>query len=144
MNRIIDKLHFHSGLVESYVSIFKLVDAVKPDECYHLAAQSFVNYSLEDESFTLHVNIDGTHYILSALIERAPKCKLYFAGSSEKFGRCSESPQNENTIFPPRSLYGIFKTTGFYLTRNYLEAHNMFAHTEILFNLESTRRDMNL
>lgn len=126
--------------MESYASIFNVVDKVKPDECYHLAAQSFVSYSFEDEFSTINTNINGTHFVLSAIKQKAPECKFYFAGSSEMFGLVKETPQNENTSFHPRSPYGISKVAGFDLTRNYREAYNLFACSGILFNHESPRR----
>ncbi len=89
---------------------------------------------------TINTNINGTHYVLSAIKERAPDCKLYFAGSSEMFGLVKETPQNENTPFHPRSPYGISKVAGFDLTRNYREAYGLFACSGILFNHESPRR----
>ncbi len=126
--------------MESYASIFKVVDKIKPDECYHLAAQSFVSYSFEDEFSTFGTNIDGTHYVLSALQEIAPNCRFYFAASSEMFGNAKTTPQNEDTPFYPRSTYGISKLAGFHLTRNYREAYELFALSGILFNHESPRR----
>jgi GDPmannose 4,6-dehydratase len=78
--------------------------------------------------------------VLSAIKEKAPECKFYFAGSSEMFGLVKETPQNENTPFHPRSPYGISKVAGFDLTRNYREAYNLFACSGILFNHESPRR----
>ncbi|MCD6490191.1 MAG: GDP-mannose 4,6-dehydratase, partial [Thermodesulfobacterium sp.] len=98
----IDKIHLHPGSLESYASIFNVVEKVKPDECYHLAAQSFVSYSFEDEFSTLNINISGTLHILSAIKQRAPNCKFYFAGSSEMFGLAKASPQNEESPFHPR------------------------------------------
>ena len=140
IRHILDKLILHPGSLESYASIFKIVEKIKPDECYHLAAQSFVSYSFEDEFSTINTNINGTHYVLSAIKEKAPECKFYFAGSSEMFGLVKETPQNENTPFHPRSPYGISKVAGFDLTRNYREAYNLFACSGILFNHESPRR----
>jgi GDPmannose 4,6-dehydratase len=140
IRHILDKLILHPGSLESYASIFKIVEKIKPDECYHLAAQSFVSYSFEDEFSTINTNINGTHFVLSAIKEKAPKCKFYFAGSSEMFGLVKETPQNENTPFHPRSPYGISKVAGFDLTRNYREAYNLFACSGILFNHESPRR----
>jgi len=140
IRHIIKKLKIHSGSLESYPSLFKIVEKVKPQECYHLAAQSFVSYSFEDEFSTINTNINGTHYVLSALKENAPKCKFYFAASSEMFGHAKVVPQNENTPFHPRSPYGISKVAGFDLTRNYREAYGMFAVSGILFNHESPRR----
>ncbi|MDD5449027.1 MAG: GDP-mannose 4,6-dehydratase [Candidatus Omnitrophica bacterium] len=140
INHILDKIVIHPGSLESYASMFKIVEKVKPDECYHLAAQSFVSYSFEDEFSTLNTNINGTHFVLSAIKERAPKCKFYFAASSEMFGQAKETPQNETTAFHPRSPYGISKVAGFYLTQNYREAYDLFALSGILFNHESPRR----
>ncbi len=130
----------HSGSLESFASLFKIVHEIKPDECYHLAAQSFVSYSFEDEFSTINTNINGTHYILAAVKELAPRCKFYFAASSEMFGKVREIPQTESTPFHPRSPYGISKVAGFDLTRNYREGYGMFACNGILFNHESPRR----
>jgi len=137
---ILDRITIHPGSVESYPSIFNVVKEVEPDECYHLAAQSFVAYSFSDEFSTLLTNINGTHHILSAIKEVVPKCRFYFAASSEMFGNAEESPQNENTKFMPRSAYGISKLTGYHLVRNYREAYGLFAVNGILFNHESPRR----
>jgi GDPmannose 4,6-dehydratase len=126
--------------MESYASIFNIVKKIKPDECYHLAAQSFVSYSFEDEFSTINTNINGTHFILSAVKENSPACRFYFAASSEQFGHVRETPQNEKTPFHPRSPYGISKVAGFDLTRNYREAYGIFACNGILFNHESPRR----
>lgn len=140
LRHIINKLHLHSASLESYASIFDVVEKVKPDECYHLAAQSFVSYSFEDSFSTINTNINGTHFVLSAIKNKAPRCKFYFAGSSEMFGLAEEVPQSEKTPFHPRSPYGISKVAGFDLTRNYREAYGLFALSGILFNHESPRR----
>jgi GDPmannose 4,6-dehydratase len=140
IRHLLDKIVLHPGSMESYASIFKIVEDVKPDECYHLAAQSFVSYSFEDEFSTINTNISGTHFVLSAIKEKAPKCKFYFAASSEMFGLVKKTPQNENTPFHPRSPYGISKVAGFDLTRNYREAYSIFACNGIFFNHESPRR----
>jgi GDPmannose 4,6-dehydratase len=126
--------------MESYASIFNIISELKPDECYHLAAQSFVSYSFEDEFSTIDTNLNGTHYVLSAIRRQSPSTKFYFAASSEMFGNVKESPQNEETAFHPRSPYGISKMAGFELTRNYREAYGLFALSGILFNHESPRR----
>jgi GDPmannose 4,6-dehydratase len=142
LKHLLNDLVLHSGSMESFASIFKVVDTVQPDECYHLAAQSYVSYSFEDEFSTINTNINGTHFILAALKERAPGCRFYFAASSEMFGNAKDAPQNEDTPFYPRSPYGISKVAGFHLTRNYREAYNMFALSGILFNHESPRRGL--
>ena len=93
--------------------MYQTVAAVVPHECYHLAAQSYVSYSFDDEFSTFNVNINGTHYLLGALRNIAPHCRFYFAGSSEMFGKAEQVPQNEETPFHPRSSYGISKVCGF-------------------------------
>ena len=135
-----DKLNLHSGSLESFPSLAKIIDKVQPDEIYHLAAQSYVANSFEDEFSTINTNVNGTHYMLASMKEFSPKSKFYFAGSSEMFGKTVETPQNEKTRFYPRSAYGISKVTGFEFTRNYREAYNLFTSTGILFNHESPRR----
>ena len=140
IQHILDNITLHSASLESYASIFNVVEKVMPDECYHLAAQSFVSYSFEDAFSTLNTNINGTLFILSAIEEKASNCRFYFAGSSEMFGKVKETPQTENTPFHPRSPYGISKVAGFDLTRNFRESYGLFACNGILFNHESPRR----
>jgi GDPmannose 4,6-dehydratase len=135
-----DRLVLHAASLESYASIHRVVHEVQPDECYHLAAQSFVSYSFDDEFSTLNANINGTHFLLAAVKALRPECRFYFAGSSEMFGMAETVPQNEDTRFHPRSSYGISKVAGFDLTRNYRESYGMFAASGILFNHESPRR----
>ena len=140
IRHLLDQITLHSASLESYASIFRVVDKIKPQECYHLAGQSFVSYSFEDEFSTINTNISGTHYILSAIHDRVPECKFYFSGTSEMFGNVREVPQNENTSFRPRSPYGISKVAGYHLTQNYRETYGLFAVSGILFNHESPRR----
>ena len=140
LRNIRDGILLHSGSLESFPSLAKIINKVQPDEIYHLAAQSYVANSFEDEFSTLNTNINGTHHMLASMKEFSPTSKFYFAGSSEMFGKTAETPQNENTKFHPRSAYGISKVAGFELTRNYREAYNFFASTGILFNHESPRR----
>jgi GDPmannose 4,6-dehydratase len=137
---LLQDIYLHPASLESYPSIFNVVRDVMPDECYHLAAQSFVSYSFEDEFSTFNTNINGTHYILSSIKQIAPACRFYFAGSSEMFGKVRTVPQNEDTPFHPRSAYGITKVAGFELTRNYREAYGLHAASGILYNHESPRR----
>ena len=106
-----------------------------------MGAQSYVDYSFEDEFSTFSMNINGTHYMLSAVKEFiGTQVKFYFAASSEMFGKVQETPQNENTPFHPRSAYGISKVTGFHLVKNYRDAYKLHASNGILFNHESPRR----
>ena len=126
LREIRGRLVLHAASLESYASMHRVVHEVQPDECYHLAAQSFVSYSFDDEFSTLNTNINGTHFLLAALKALAPRCRFYFAGSSEMFGMAETVPQNEGTRFHPRSSYGISKVAGFDLTRNYREAYGMY------------------
>jgi len=138
--QIMDQIEVIPGSLESYPSIYKAISTVRPDEVYHLAAQSFVSYSFEDEFSTLQSNISGTHFILSAVKDLVPNARFYFAASSEMFGKVSQVPQNEETPFHPRSAYGISKVAGFHLTQNYREAYKIFTCNGILYNHESPRR----
>ena len=141
IKNILNDVTLHAGSLESYASLFNIILKIKPDEVYHLAAQSYVGYSFEDEFSTLNINVNGTHYLLSATKEFAyNKVKFYFAGTSEMFGKVKETPQNENTPFNPRSSYGISKVTAYHLVKNYREAYNLHASSGILFNHESPRR----
>lgn len=137
---VLDRLHLHAASLESFPSLFQVITQVRPDELYHLAAQSFVSYSFDDAFSTFHTNINGTHYVLESVKQSAPGCRVYFAGSSEMFGNAEETPQRETTKFSPRSPYGISKVTGFDLARNYREASGMYVCSGILFNHESPRR----
>ena len=140
LRHLLSKITLHPASLESYASLVKIIQKIKPTEVYHLGAQSYVDYSFKDEFSTLNTNINGTHYILSALKEFSPKTKFYFAGSSEMFGKVKQTPQTEKTPFYPRSVYGISKVAGYDLTRNYREAYNMYCCSGILFNHESPRR----
>src|SRR6266852_3836270 len=140
IRHLLPQLQLHSASLESFASLYKVIAGIQPDECYHLAAQSFVSYSFEDEFSTMNTNINGTHHVLAALKDVAPNCRTYFAASSEMFGKVRETPQNELTPFHPRSAYGISKVAGYDLTRNYREAYGMHASSGILYNHESPRR----
>lgn len=138
------RFKLHAASLESYPSICHVLTKVKPDEVYHLAAQSFVSYSFDDEHSTMHTNITGTHFLLSAISQLVPKAKFYFAASSEMFGNVLEVPQTEKTPFNPRSPYGVSKVTGYHLTR-YHRNHpsiKLFGVNGILFNHESPRRGL--
>ena len=140
LTHILDRIHLHAASLESYPSIFNVISRHEFDECYHLAAQSFVAESFADGFSTMDMNINGAHFVLAALQQLQPRCRFYFAGSSEMFGSVRETPQNELTPFHPRSPYGISKVAGHYLTVNYRESYGMFACSGILFNHESPRR----
>lgn len=140
IRHLLGKVALHPASLESYPSLYKVLTTVRPDEVYHLAAQSFVSYSFEDEFSTINTNINGTHHVLSCVREVCPGARFYFAGTSEMFGEVPISPQNEETPFHPRSAYGVSKVAGYHLTRNYREAYNLHASSGILFNHESPRR----
>jgi len=140
IRHVLDDLKLHSGSLDSFASLFKILNKVRPDECYHLAASSFVSYSFEDEFATLHTNVDSIHYLLSAVHDCVPSCRVYFAGTSEMFGAARETPQHELSAFVPRSIYGISKVAGFDLVRNYRTRYGLHASSGILYNHESPRR----
>lgn len=140
INDIFDDITVHYGDVSDYPTLWNIIARTKPDEVYHLAAQSQVGVSFKDPFGTFRTNADSTHYLLSALRELAPGARFYFAGTSEMFGDVLETPQSENTPFNPVSPYGISKVTGHHLTKMYREAYGVFACGGILFNHESPRR----
>ena len=140
IRHLLDSIKLHPAAVDNFASLFKVVNKLRPAECYHLAASSFVSYSFEEEFATLHTNVDSTHYLLSAIHDCAPACRFYFAGTSEMFGAARETPQHEYTAFVPRSIYGISKVASFDLVRNYRTRYGLHASSGILYNHESPRR----
>lgn len=134
------RCQLHAVNLDNFPGLYRLISRTPFDECYHLAASSFVGERLADGYQTIQNNIASTHYLLAALQEFQPGCRFYFAGTSEMFGRPAESPQTERTPFLPRSAYGISKLAGYHLVRNYREAHGMFCGVGILYNHESPRR----
>jgi len=140
LSNIIDDISLHPCSIEEHLAIYKLMRSVQPDECYHLAAQSFVDYSFENDSSIMETNFNSTLFLLGSIRELCPDCKFYFAGSSEMFGNPDESPQTENTKFNPKSLYGISKLASYYIVNNYRSQHGIFACTGIAYNHESPRR----
>jgi len=140
IRHVLEKVHLHVASLDNVLSLIKVVKDVAPDECYHLAASSFVSYSFEDEISILNNNVNSTHYLLAAIREFVPHCRFYFASSSEMFGNVSYYPQDENTPFNPRSIYGISKVAGYHLAKNYREQYGLFVCLGILYNHESPRR----
>ncbi len=140
IKNIEDKLYIHYGDVSNYETLLQLVSEIKPDEIYHLAAQSQVNISFKDEWTIFNNNIKSTINVLNAIRFIKPDCKFYHAGSSEQFGKVLEIPQTETTSFNPRSPYAIGKLHSFFYTKMYRDAYNIFACNGILFNHESERR----
>ena len=142
IRHLVGNIELHGASLESYPSLYQVISRIRPEEVYHLAAQSFVSYSFEDEFTTMSANVNGTHYMLAAIRELVPQARFYFAASSEMFGNPPDVPQHENTLFRPRSPYGISKVAGYYLTRNYREAYGLYACSGILYNHESPRRGL--
>jgi len=136
------KLFLHYGDVVDSSNINRLLEKIQPVEIYNLAAQSHVKVSFEIPDYTAQVDALGTLRFLDAIrevgIER--QARFYQASTSELYGKAVEIPQNENTPFYPRSPYGVAKLFGFWITKNYREAYNLFAVNGILFNHESPRR----
>ena len=139
------RMILHYGDMTDSSSIIKILEIVKPDEVYHLAAQSHVKISFEIPEYTANSDALGTLRILEAIknLEMTKKIKFYNASTSELYGKVQEIPQNEKTHFYPRSPYGIAKLYSHWITINFREAYNMFACNGILFNHESERRGEN-
>jgi GDPmannose 4,6-dehydratase len=137
---VCDRITLLGGSVDNHVAMYKTVESVRPTECYHLAARSFISYDYDDDFSTLEVNVHSTHFVLSALRQIVPACRVYFAGSSEMFGHAERAPQTEDTCFRPRSLYGISKVAAFHLARGYRDTYGMHVSSGILYNHESPRR----
>lgn len=133
------RLKLHYGDLSDGTRIVTLLQSIQPDEVYHLAAQSHVRVSFDEPEFTGNATGVATTRLLEAIRMIGLNCKFYQASSSEMFG-ASPPPQNENTVFYPRSPYGAAKLYSYWMTRNYREAYGMFAVNGILFNHESPRR----
>ena len=135
-------VELHYGDMTDSSSLFRIIQTVKPDEIYNLAAQSHVKVSFEVPEYTAECDAVGTLRILEAVrgLGLEHKTRIYQASTSELFGLVQEIPQKETTPFYPRSPYGVAKQYGFWITKNYREAYGMFAVNGILFNHESERR----
>lgn len=133
------RLFLHYGDLSNSEQLSNLIYNVRPDEVYHLGALSHVKVSFEIPEFTGSVTGLGTTRILEAIRRSGLKARFYQASSSEMFGE-SPPPQNEQTLFRPRSPYAIAKVYAYWMTVNYREAYGMFAVNGILFNHESPRR----
>lgn len=140
VSNILKDIELLSGDIRDYARMFEIINKVKPDELYHLAAQSHVNLSFKDEFTILEGNIKGTINILNIIRAVKPECKYYHASTSELFGKVTEMPQKESTTFNPVSPYAIGKLHSHYYGRMYREAYGMFCCNGILFNHESPRR----
>jgi GDPmannose 4,6-dehydratase len=134
------KLFLHYGDLTDGSNIARLMESIKPDEVYHLAAQSHVRVSFDIPEYTADVSGLGTLRILDAIKDLKKKPKFYQASSSEMFGKVAETPQKETTPFYPRSPYGCSKVFAYWITKNYRESYGIFTCNGILFNHESPRR----
>ncbi|MDR1591863.1 MAG: GDP-mannose 4,6-dehydratase [Prevotellaceae bacterium] len=135
-------INLHYGDMTDSSSLIRIIQEVKPDEIYNLAAQSHVKVSFDVPEYTAEADAIGTLRLLEAvrILNLEKLCKIYQASTSELFGLVQEVPQKETTPFYPRSPYGVAKQYGFWITKNYREAYGMFAVNGILFNHESERR----
>jgi GDPmannose 4,6-dehydratase len=134
------RLFLHYGDLSDSVSLVKLLYQLKPDEIYHLGAQSHVRVSFEIPEYTADITGVGTIRILEAIREVGIRSRFYQASSSEMFGKVQAVPQNEKTPFWPRSPYGVAKVFSYWATVNYRESYGLHASNGILFNHESPRR----
>lgn len=134
------KLFLHYGDLADSVQLVKLIYNLKPDEIYHLGAQSHVRVSFDIPEYTADVTGVASIRILEAMREAGVNSRFYQASSSEMFGKVQAVPQTETTPFWPRSPYGVAKVFAYWATVNYRESYNMFATNGILFNHESPRR----
>ena len=134
------RLFLHYGDLSDSVNLVKLLYELKPDEIYHLGAQSHVRVSFDIPEYTADITGIGAIRILEAIRETGVRPRFYQASSSEMFGKAAEVPQRETTPFHPRSPYGVAKVFAYWATVNYRESYGLFAANGILFNHESPRR----
>ena len=142
IGHLLDRIDFLQGDLLDQHSLTRMLDEVKPDEVYNLAAMSFVPTSWNQPVLTAEFTALGVTRMLEAVRLVNPKIRFYQASSSEMFGKVREIPQTETTPFHPRSPYGVAKVYGHFITVNYRESYNLFASSGILFNHESPRRGL--
>ena len=130
----------HYGDITDGNFLSNLLGKERPEEIYHLAAQSFVGYSFQNALSTYDANIGGTLNVCNAIKDYSPDTRMYFAATSELFGQPKEKPQNENTPFLPRSPYAVSKLAGLWTVRTYRDAYKLYMTNGILFNHESEVR----
>ena len=142
IDHIYDRIKLHYGDLTDATNSIAVIKKVKPDEIYNLGAQSHVKVSFETPEYTGNTDALGALRVLEAvrLLGMEDEVRIYQASTSEMFGKVREIPQTETTPFYPRSPYGCAKVYGYWITKNYREAYNMYACTGILFNHESPRR----
>jgi GDPmannose 4,6-dehydratase len=142
IDHLLDLITVHGADITDQGSVYRLIADIRPNEIYNLAAQSFVAESWNSPVSTGDMTALGATRILDAIRLIDPTIKFYQASSSEMFGRVQETPQTENTVFYPRSPYGVAKLYGHWITVNYRESYDMFCCSGILFNHESERRGL--
>ena len=142
IRHLVDRLQLRPADLLDQLSLIRVIDEVRPDEFYNLAAMSFVPASWEQPMLTGEFNAQGVTRVLDAIRQVDTSIRFYQASSSEMFGKVLEVPQTETTPFYPRSPYGVSKVFGHYITVNYRESYDLFACSGILFNHESPRRGL--
>ena len=142
IEHLLDRIELRPADLLDQLSLMRIIDDVKPQEFYNLAAMSFVPASWDQPLLTGEFNAMGVTRMLEAIRQVDPSIRIYQASSSEMYGRVREVPQTESTPFYPRSPYGVSKVFGHYITVNYRESYNLFAVSGILFNHESPRRGL--
>lgn len=142
IDHIFNEINLHYGDLTDTSNLMRIIQQVNPDEIYNLGAQSHVKVSFDVPEYTADVDALGTIRILEAvrILGVKDKVRIYQASTSELYGLVQETPQRETTPFYPRSPYGVAKLYGYWITKNYREAYDMYACTGILFNHESPRR----
>lgn len=145
IEHLLDKITLHDGDLTDSSSLVRIINLVRPDEIYNLAAQSHVQVSFDVPEYSGDVDALGTLRVLEAvrILGLTQKTKIYQASTSELYGKVEEVPQSETTPFHPYSPYAVAKQYGFWITKEYREAYGMFACNGILFNHESERRGEN-
>ena len=142
IRHLVDRLQLRPADLLDQLSLIRVIDEIRPDEFYNLAAMSFVPASWEQPMLTGEFNAQGVTRVLDAIRQVDTSIRFYQASSSEMFGKVLEVPQTETTPFYPRSPYGVSKVFGHYITVNYRESYDLFACSGILFNHESPRRGL--
>jgi GDPmannose 4,6-dehydratase len=142
IEHLLDRIHLRPADLLDQLSLIRVIDEVRPQELYNLAAMSFVPASWDQPMLTGEFNAQGVTRVLEAVRQVDPAIRIYQASSSEMFGKVREVPQTELTPFYPRSPYGVSKVFAHYITVNYRESYNLFAVSGILFNHESPRRGL--
>ena len=142
IEHLLDRIHLKPGDLLDQLSLVRVIDEVRPDEIYNLAAMSFVPASWDQPLLTGEFNSQGVTRVLEAVRQVDARIRLYQASSSEMYGKVREVPQTESTPFYPRSPYGVSKVFAHYITVNYRESYDLFAVSGILFNHESPRRGL--